>query len=407
MLLRQGRQVGRRAASSLWALFSLPVLLVALALALNAGWFGLARQELTRGADAAALAATGELVSDEWLRLGGPGIGDLLARAKQRAIDLAALNRVLGRALQLQPDDPILPDLVFGSFDPVTGAFTAADLIVPSSLTLDQVNSVAVFARRTEMRGEPIPVLLGPLVLRPTLDLQAGVVAYLDRDVIGFRALAHRPIPLVPLGIRSDPTSADPASWENQIVNRNGPDQFSYDTGLGFVAGPDGIPEIDVEVQLLPGGNPTLSNGYLVSIGTTPIAMQVTGGISADDLTATNGVLSLDANNQLLLPASALGPPQVSPAYTQLVNAFAQLRDSGAVRVFPLVSTANVPPADSFINAFVAARVVRIQEPVGGPLRIRLQPAMLLEPKAITDPARRGSAHLLPSPYIARTRLVR
>ena len=36
-------------------------------------------------------------------------------------------------------------------------------------------------------------------------------------------------VPLVPLGIRSDPTGADPLSWENQIINRNGPDEFAFD----------------------------------------------------------------------------------------------------------------------------------------------------------------------------------
>ena len=59
------------------------------------------------------------------------------------------------------------------------------------------------------------------------------------------------------------------------------------------------------------------------------------------------------------------------------------------------------------VTAFVAARVVRIQAPAGGPLQVRLQPTMLSVPLALTDAAHAGSAYLVPSAYLARVKLVR
>jgi hypothetical protein len=404
MLTRPGG-IGRRpAAAAIWALFALTTMLAALALALNAGWLATGSQELRNSADAAALAAAGELVSDEWLRQGRPGVAELLARARESARDYAAANRTLGRPALLDIDDPNSGDLVFGSYS--HGALVPADLSDPPALTLNQVNGVAVTGRRLRSRGTGVPILLGALVGRASVDMQTTSVAHLDRAVIGFRARPGHPIPLVPLGLRSDPTATDPKSWEHQVRDRNGPDAFRFDSATGFVPGADGIPEIDIELHLTPSGDPAQSNGALLTIGARPPAAQVTDGVTSDDLSATDGKLVLGAGNTLTLPGTGLGPAAGTGQYTQLRDAIAQLRLSRAVRIFPLVSNVNAGTGQATVNAFVAARVVRIEEPAGGPLRVRLQPAMLAAPTAITDPARQG-VHLLPSDHLAKPRLVR
>src|SRR5262245_56251373 len=91
----------RRAWVSLWVLLSLTVMLAALALALNAGWLTTAAQELRGAADAAGLAAAGELVSDEWLRQGSPALAGVLQNGREAAVEFARANLVLGRRLAL------------------------------------------------------------------------------------------------------------------------------------------------------------------------------------------------------------------------------------------------------------------------------------------------------------------
>jgi hypothetical protein len=382
-------------------LLALTVLLAALAVAVNAAWLGTARLDLQSAADAASLAGAGRLVSNQWLRKGQPGVPALLDSARATARDYAALNRALGQSVQLQLN-AASPDVVLGSFDPA-GAFIPA----PARPTLDQVEVVQVTARRLRSRGTGVPVLLGALLLTPAVDLQARAFARLDRNVIGFMARTGQPIPLVPIGVRSDPTGADPQSWENQVINANGPDNFVLGpTGFTVIAGGDGIPEMVVQLPLAPNGDLTAGNGYLLQLGTgSPIA-QVSAGVSADDLAGQGGQLVLDATNQFVAPAT-VGPTDGSPDLDQLRNALEQLRLQELPRIFPLVGGYDPGTGQAQVTAFVAARVVLVKYAKGHPLFIRLQPTMLAVPQAITDPTRRGSANLLPSPYLAKARLVR
>ncbi len=407
MIIRQGKTVARRSAwVTLWAILSMTVLLGAMAIAVNAFWLGAVRDEVRAAADSAALAADDVLISDEWLRQGQPGIDALLQTALNTAVDYASRNTALGQpvVLQLNPQAG-RPDVEIGAFDS-TGAFVPATG-PGSSLTLDQASAVIVSARRLRSRGNGVPLLLGALILQPSIDLQAKVAAQLDRDVVGFRAHHDQNIPLVPIGLRSDSSGVDPFSWEYQVINRNGPDDFTYDPTQGFIVGPDGIPEFVLNLELAPSGNPVLSNGYLLTVGSGTTTAQVTAGVSAEDLSSRNHQLVLDANNQILLPGTALGPDPSSTDFTNLVAGLQQLQTANLPRVWPLVSFVDAS-GTAHVTAFVAARVVDVLIPQnGGPLQVRLQPTMFSVPLSLTDASRVGSAYLLPNPYVARTRVVR
>src|SRR5262249_48699386 len=146
-------------------------------------------------------------------------------------------------------------------------------------------------------------------------------------------------------------------------------------------------------------------NGYLLTVGAGAPQTQVRNSVSDADLAATQGKLVLASDNVLRLPAS-VGPATGSAAYTELRDNLEWLRQQKLPRVFPLVVQVSVT-GEAQVTAFVAARVVRIQEPPNGPLIVRLQPTMLAVPQAITDESRRGAAYLLPSPYVGRARLTR
>jgi hypothetical protein len=122
--------------------------------------------------------------------------------------------------------------------------------------------------------------------------------------------------------------------------------------------------------------------------------------VTVDDLLATQGVLSLDANN--LLPVNpSVGPTVATGDYGSLLAGLQVWQDSGQPRILPLLDET------TSIVAFVAVRIVRVDETSNERLTIRLQPAMLAVPMALSDSTRRGTAALLPNPYLARPRLSR
>jgi hypothetical protein len=359
------------------------VLLAAMALAINAGWLGTARLDTQTTADASALAATGRLIDDDWLRNPAPSREDLLLAARQQAAEYALRNRVLGRPLSLLPEDVVV------------GAYDSNGVFVPAAdtATLAEADTVRVGARRLRERNQGVPILFGALFLTPVVSVQSFAEARLDRDIIGFRARDQRPLPLLPLGLRL-------GTWQSQILSGTGPDSDAFIPGVGFTNGADGIPEVELTLSLAPSGVLTDGNGAIVTLGTGDPFVQIGTGVSLEDLLATQGVLSLDDNNQLAT-TTAVGPAVATGNYAALRAGLEARRLAGQPWILPLLDNA------SAIVAFVAVRVVRVEETSNDRLTVRLQPALLAVPTALSDPTRRGTAALLPNPYLARPRLAR
>jgi hypothetical protein len=358
-------------------------LLAALALALNAGWLGTARLESQATADAAALAAVARLIDDDWLRTDTVDRSALLGAARVTADEYAARNRVLARPIVLAPED-----FAVGALDE-DGIFQSA--VDPDSL--DEADEVRVAVRRLRSRGQGVPLLFGALSLAPHASIQSFARARLDRDVIGFRARVDRPIPILPLGLRL-------ATWESAILLGPGIDTDAYSPGSGFTAGSDGIPEVDLILPLSPDGTLADGTGAVVSLGTGNPYVQIMTGATLEDLAPTQGILSLDTDNELAVTPT-LGPIVGSDDYSALLDGLEMRRAAEAPVILPLLDDA------TNIIAFVAVRVVRVTESSDALLTLRLQPAMMAVPQAITDATRRGTAALLPNPYLARPRLAR
>ena len=380
--MRQPR--GRRGGwVSLAALLLLTFLLAAMALAINAGWLATARLDCQTSADAAALAASARLIDDEWLRQPAPSRADLLLAVRQQAQEYALRNRVLGRPLALLAEDVAI------------GAYDSNDEYVPAdeNTTLAQAEIVRVLARRVRERNQGVPILFGGLFLTPAVSVQAFAEARLERDIIGFRVRPDQALAMLPVGLRL-------TVWQSQIVSGAGPDQDVFTPGVGFATGADAIPEVELTLPLAPMGTLPDGNGAVVPLGSGDPYLQIAQGVSREDLAATQGILSLDVNNELAV-VPTVGPVASSGEYLALLSGLEAWRASLRPVILPLLDdTTNVV-------AFVAVRIVRVEETSGELLTIRLQPAMLAVPTALTDPSRRGTAALLPNPYLARPRLAR
>ena len=368
---------------SLAALVLMTVLLAAMALAINAGWLGTARLDCQTTADAAVLAATARLIDDDWLRQPAPSRADLLLAVRQQAEEYAQRNRILGRPLSL-----LAEDVAIGSYD-------SNNLFVPAddTATLDQAEVVRVAARRLRERNQGVPIVFGALFLTPAVSVQAYAEARLERDLIGFRVRDTRPLPILPLGLRL-------SVWQSQILSGGGPDSDAFTPGIGFASGTDNLPEVELLLPLAPDGDLADGTGAVIALGNGDPYVQIANGVSVDDLAATQGVLRLDDNNELAV-VPMIGPMATTGDYVALLAGLEARRVSLRPWILPLLDDT------THVVAFVAVRVVRVEETSADLLTIRLQPAMLAVPMALNDPTRRGTAALLPNPYLARPRLAR
>ena len=280
-------------------------------------------------------------------------------------------------------------------------------------------------------------------------NLQAVANVYLDRDVYGFQVSGSSDIPstsvsnlpavlIVPIAILTDYTGSPPSpkSWEYNIMNRSGQDQFAVQTtgqtlanGLPAVtiaSGSDGIPEIKLHIC-----GKTTDNGQLVAIGGATDQLgtalsQVTDGVTGAQLTAYDPVNQLFSLYNSTTNLNAQSLPQLiaqGPDLGTLQTNLAAI--VGQRRIWPLFDqvTSTMSGNQVDVVGFVAARVMQVtsESTSGGSLTaidVVLQPTMLLTSTALTD---RGKRQLGPrtveqsqgsnknsifNPYIGRVRLV-
>ncbi len=405
----------RRGAVIVWLVFALAVLLAALAVAVNQARLWTARAELQVAADAAALAGAGTLVDDALIR-GDPGLlPGLLQNAADAAAGYARANPVLGRPFVLLPNPTNLPDgdILFGTVDtPRSRHLTpAVDVQDPDNGGLALVNTVRVAARLTRTRGTAPGLPFAQFMGLGSADVQAEAAATLDRDVIGFQPSGAQPLLLAPLALLADPAAQDARSWQYQVEAGNGPDDVRFDpVGQTFVAGADGIHEMDAVLALDP-GQAGAANVSLLLIGVanaSDAARQLLAGMTADQIASLGGPFVLAAaDNRLTVPGTVLGPAVGSNDLGALEQALTQLQQEAAPRIWPLSSGLDAG-GRPVLCGFVAARVVAVTPAAAGqPLRFTLQATVISSARAVTNAAQRGAGGIaLVNPYICKVRLV-
>ncbi len=267
----------------------LVVLLGCVALAVDIGYLYVARTELQRTADAAAMAgalALGRSSSDG-------ASGDYHQSSEEvysEAEKYASLNAAVAQGVVLNRNS----DITIGYLQ-FPHNLNAALQIVP----LDQANAVQVIARRSSNTGGEIPLFFAPLWGIDSSAVSASAIAVLDDRFYAYAPRTWGGTPVIPFAVDED-------VWNDQIVNRHGPDEYSYDSDSESVLPfPDDNPEIRLfPEQLGPsphGGQPDdegagAGNFGLLHIGssqgalgTSTIVRQIADGISADDLTDMTG----------------------------------------------------------------------------------------------------------------------
>lgn len=372
----------RSGSVSVWLLFTLSLLILAFMLAINSGWLGLQHIKLQTGVDAAAFAGGGALVNDERLRT-MPDTSAVASAAVTETVCFAERN-----------------------WDPTrTDCLNLGDAVIvqPGDVTISgDLDQIEVLGHRTQARENPVRIFLGNFFGESEFDVLARATVVLDRNVVGFRAFGGRRIPLMPIGLSSD-NSMTPATgtWEQQTAP-GGNDVFTYDPSVSppWVAGPDTLFEMTFEID--GGGAAIGTNAFLLRIGpglpeTTTFLNQVTTGLDVADL-PPNGQLLLDPiTNVVSIPLlTTLNAAEL----TDLANRLSAIRDTGEVRIWPLVVSESM--GSTVVHAFVAARIANVQ--TVPTFAVTIQPAMIAAYTAITE-VRNPPPYLVPNPYVVKVRL--
>jgi Flp pilus assembly protein TadG len=273
-------------------MFMMLAMFALLALSVDLGYLKVARTELQRSADAAALAGAWELVDRNAVAYGNSSPSYILeAGARSRAAQYAGLNAVTAQGPALDYQDVHVGYLA-NPFDPASQLDPYSSQCFP--------NAVQVSVRKTSELNGKVPLFFARWLGMTGSSLQAQATAALVNNVRGWHAPSS--------GENADllPFALDEDTWLALVNDGIGDDDWSRDPTTGVVRpGADG----SLEVNLFPEGSTELPPGNrgTVDIGgadnsTAVIARQIEDGVNSADLAAyPGGELKLDADGFLYL----------------------------------------------------------------------------------------------------------
>jgi len=313
------RQFSRKRKGNILVLSAVMMVMVMamLALSIDLGYLYVAREEMQRSADSAALAAAWDLV-DSGALTGDSNVYVMEESARSRATQYAALNQVLRQSPALANEDVIVGFLPNPS-DP------AAAIDVSGT---NMPNTVWVRVRRTEAQNGKIPFFIANVLGIDSIGAEVEATAALLNSFQGFQTPASGG------NLEMLPFALDQNTW-NDLVNGIGTDDWKWDAEMGQVqAGADGI----LEFNLYPQGTGSPGNRGTIDIGsnnnsTADIARQIVEGVSPSDLSYHGGKLEFDSNGELPLNGdtgisagvkdeleSIKGQPRIIPIFSQVTG---------------------------------------------------------------------------------------
>ena len=345
---------------------ALVVVLGCTALVLDRLWLDGVRLELRVAAEAAALAAAGEMAGDELLER-DPDLEQCVCRARTAAQKIAAVNVAAGSPVVLDPS--ATGDIRFGRL--VESGRTGVIQFLESE---DEPRSILVMARRMRSRNNPVALFLCGATGTCAADVEAWAEATLDNHVVGLRPFSGVAIPALPLAILKADGTGQRAAWDAQIEAEMGGDAYSFNAERGEVEdGGDGIPEIILKSRTN-SGDPDEINIRLLTFGSRSAAQQIRDGWRAEDLSEFGGELRLDGDPVAMDGTSKIG----DEAGQALKRVIGQKR---IVLLYDDVAGTALPGSVNCVAA-VAGRVMAVRAVDGG-YELTFQPSVLATRTAV------------------------
>ena len=309
-----------------------------LAFAVDLGYINLVRTELQRSADAAAIAATWELVNEDALR----GYDNpLLTRyvVRSTAGQYASLNEVTNQGPALALED-VLIGYMANPFDPTS----EIDLI-----SAQPANAVQVRVRKNAAQNGEVPLFFARALGLDATGSEAQATAALLNNIRGFGMPSSGRKPQIL------PFALDTGTWQAMWAG-GGTDFWSWNPNTKTVtSGPDQIREVNLLPQDIgaPGNRGTVDIGSSNN-STADIARQILEGISREDLAYHGGKLELDAGGKLTLNGDTGISAGVKDELASLI---------GQRRVIPLFSEVSGPGnnAEYTIVGFAGVRIMEVK----------------------------------------------
>jgi len=304
----------RRGAASVFGLFLMMSLVVLMAMTIDLGNINVARSELRRTADAAAMAAAWQLLDEQIAKSSDT---ETNYQVIQAAANVASANKIANQSPMVSNQSQ---DVLLGRWDP------ASPSLFDTSSSAD-FNAVRVTVRRDEAVNGKVPLFFGQVFGVNGQQLSSTATAALLDRIAGFNTppTNEQTIDLLPIAL-------DLGTWQAVIAGTTS-DNFTVN-GTTVTSGGDGIPECN----LYPQGTGSPGNRGTVDIGgannsTADLSRQILHGISRQDFIDLGKPLVFDANGKLYLNgdtgisagikdelAAIIGQKRIIPIFQQVTG---------------------------------------------------------------------------------------
>jgi Flp pilus assembly protein TadG len=363
------------------------VILGMVAFAVDFGYLAMARTELQRTADAAAIAGCWELMDNS-----PPGAtADLtteIALARQTASQYVTANTVCNGTVGVNTNsaNDSGGDIVIGNLDNPSLASSFLTFSNPN-----EYNAVQVRVSKSASSNGVVPLFFGRVFGMAGQAVDAQATAALLNNIGGFR------VPADGSNLEILPFALDQQTWDD-MLNGGGDDAFKWDDATqSIVSGHDGVREIN----LYPQGTGSPGNRGTIDIGgsnnsTADIARQIVHGVNQSDLDHIGGELKLDSSGKLYLNGDTGISAGVKDELASII---------GKPRVIPIFSTVAGPGnnATYTIVKFAGVRIldVKLTGAMSGK-RVILQPAKIVTDGAIANTSGTTSYSIYSVPWLVR-----
>jgi Flp pilus assembly protein TadG len=340
--------------------FFLVAMVAFLALGIDIGYLQNAKVELQKSADAAAMAATWELIDNSSAPTQATSTVRIAA-ARDRAVEYAGLNKVCQSAPAVDPNtgNSQSGDVVIGYMANTTDPNAALDTSDPTMF-----NAVQVRVSRTSAQNGEVAMFFGKALGVDSVSTQAVATAALLKNMGGFKT------PPDGENLELFPFALDLDTW-NKVINNDAslPDGWKWDPATKtLVSGSDGIKE----VNLYPQGTGSPGNRGTVDIGgsnnsTADLARQILHGISKQDMIDLGKPLTFDANGKLYLNGdtgiSAGVKDEVASIVgkTRIIPIFESVSGNGNNATYTIVQWAGVRILDVKLTGSMSSKRLTIQ----------------------------------------------